>query len=504
MHVQLLNESAYNREHKLRIHSLCFYYRNHKHVLYGSFTINDELFIFSFNIFDIYRSYTSKSNKKTSKTTTAPSAASSSKVQSSSQASKASKAAAAAAQQQKQIVSVVINTTSATVPSAATTTTAPTVAPNTTSSVVAPTDEPQPQSEQAVNNLADSEVSTANPIVSTTNLAPIVNKPGVVEVPQAVVAAIPPPAPQQAPQQQQQQLQGPTAQQIGDGLMSDFSKYINNIIKLENAAAAVQQQQQQHQQQHIHATLNMDANNSKPSSAVIPSNTAAAAAAAAAAGNVNSNYFENMFSMINNDLLAKQQQMANATANMVNTAAANRQPYGGQANISSNSKQIDSNLSNFLNVRFEVCVPSQQQQLQQQSASSQQVLQQQVSTSSNDLPASAAALKSSTPPATTTSSNPNSTANLQSQPQATASASSASKKYKKSIKILSVSCKRLNPSNDPSQTGDISLKNYEFTEKCLSFRLASIDLNQSISSLSGSKSSDINGNCFFNFDFKYL
>ena len=67
MHVQLVNESAYNKHHQLKMHSLCFYYRNHKHVLYGSFTINDEVFIFSFNIFDIYRSYHSKSNKKSSK-----------------------------------------------------------------------------------------------------------------------------------------------------------------------------------------------------------------------------------------------------------------------------------------------------------------------------------------------------------------------------------------------------------------------------------------------------
>ena len=67
MHIQLINESSYNKHHPLKIHSLCFYYRNHKHVLYGSFTINDEVFIFSFNIFDIYRSYNSKSNKKSSK-----------------------------------------------------------------------------------------------------------------------------------------------------------------------------------------------------------------------------------------------------------------------------------------------------------------------------------------------------------------------------------------------------------------------------------------------------
>lgn len=88
MHVQLINESAYNKDHKLKINTLCFYYRNHKHVLYGSFTINDEVFVFSFNIFDIYRSYNSKSNKKPSK---------SSKSSSSSKKQAAAAAAAAAA-----------------------------------------------------------------------------------------------------------------------------------------------------------------------------------------------------------------------------------------------------------------------------------------------------------------------------------------------------------------------------------------------------------------------
>jgi len=67
MHVQLLNESPLTKDQPLVINTLCFYYRNHKHVLYGSFTINNEVFVFSFNIFDIYRSYNSKSNKKPSK-----------------------------------------------------------------------------------------------------------------------------------------------------------------------------------------------------------------------------------------------------------------------------------------------------------------------------------------------------------------------------------------------------------------------------------------------------
>ena len=66
MHVQLVNDGE-NKQNKLKIQSLCFYYRNHKHVLYGSFTINEDVFIFSFNIFDIYRSYQSRSNKKSSK-----------------------------------------------------------------------------------------------------------------------------------------------------------------------------------------------------------------------------------------------------------------------------------------------------------------------------------------------------------------------------------------------------------------------------------------------------
>jgi hypothetical protein len=57
-------------------------------------------------------------------------------------------------------------------------------------------------------------------------------------------------------------------------------------------------------------------------------------------------------------------------------------------------------------------------------------------------------------------------------------ASKSKSKYKKSIKIASVSCRPLSAldAND-SSAPDIQLKTYEFTEKCLSFRLASIDLN---------------------------
>ncbi len=92
MHVQLINESAYNKDHKLQINTLCFYYRNHKHVLYGSFTIDDEVFVFSFNIFDIYRSYNSKSNKKPSKSSKS---SSSSKKQAAAAANAAATAASA-------------------------------------------------------------------------------------------------------------------------------------------------------------------------------------------------------------------------------------------------------------------------------------------------------------------------------------------------------------------------------------------------------------------------
>ena len=59
-----------------------------------------------------------------------------------------------------------------------------------------------------------------------------------------------------------------------------------------------------------------------------------------------------------------------------------------------------------------------------------------------------------------------------------ASTSSKSSKYRKSIKISSVSCRPLSALETGDMTApDIQLKAYEFTEKCLSFRLASIDLN---------------------------
>ena len=54
------------------------------------------------------------------------------------------------------------------------------------------------------------------------------------------------------------------------------------------------------------------------------------------------------------------------------------------------------------------------------------------------------------------------------------STSKSKSKYKKCIKILSVSSR---PLNATGLSGDIQLKTFEFTEKCLSFRLASIDMS---------------------------
>jgi hypothetical protein len=186
--------------------------------------------------------------------------------------------------------------------------------------------------------------------------------------------------------------------------------------------------------------------------------------------------------------------MASATSAANNRQAAAAASFNSNAAASNNSKQIDSNLSNFLNVRFEVCMPQQQQVVSTASVSQvTAALQQQMSTSSNEIinPApqcddgwrsvciAAPAVKSATPPGVVVAPTP-------------AAAAASSKKYKKSIKIVSVSCKRLNASGDPSQSGDITLKNYEFTEKCLSFRLASIDLNQSLAGKNNSDNISIN------------
>lgn len=418
MHVQLINESQHNKDQRLRIHSLCFYYRNHKHVLYGSFTIGDELFIFSFNIFDIYRSYHSKSNKKSSKsasagpvsnatptTTNAMMGGNSIKpsVKSSSKNSSVPKATPT-------IAAATTTTTNSVTPSATTTTT-------------------------AISEISDTATTPA-PITTT----------------------------QDSKETSQPETNGQKADQTDsikpEGIINDFSKYINNIIKIENSAV-----------------LGSNDSNSTPAGAAQTASSAPNKLLSGGSGNSNAvastssstNYLENVFSMINNDLkLAQQQQVlvANnpAIASTFNSSSnRNMMAFGGQSN-SHGGKHIDVNLSNFLNVRFEVC-PSNNSSIPQPQSQQQQALQQQMSTSSSDLPplaqtpvpqtppSSAAAVKASTPPIPLTS--------------------SSSKKYKKSIKIMSVSCKRLNSIDQ----ADIQLKNYEFTEKCLSFRLATIDLN---------------------------
>lgn len=55
--------------------------------------------------------------------------------------------------------------------------------------------------------------------------------------------------------------------------------------------------------------------------------------------------------------------------------------------------------------------------------------------------------------------------------------SKSKSKYKKSIKIISVSSKPLKYFETGGNCPDIQLKTFEFTEKCLSFRLACLDLN---------------------------
>ena len=56
------------------------------------------------------------------------------------------------------------------------------------------------------------------------------------------------------------------------------------------------------------------------------------------------------------------------------------------------------------------------------------------------------------------------------------STSKSKGKYKKCIKILSVMARPLEAPNVPASSGEVQLKTYEFTEKCLSFRLACLDL----------------------------
>lgn len=354
MHVQLINESQYNKENKIKIHSLCFYYRNHKHVLYGSFTINDEVFIFSFNIFDIYRSYHSKSNKKTSK---------SHKTSSNSAPSKASSSQKSSCSKNLQTTPTSVVPLSASISSCSKT--------------------------METNEFKNSEISEF--ITQDVSL-------------------------------------------FGEGV--EFQKYMNNIIKIDSNIRSSKDTLLQHQLSSENSTKN---NSDDACEQKETKNTGKEELKSKAEINqsqlnsfLNSNknpYFDNMFSLILNSENQKINQ--NTKSFDLFTFPKSQQvnlskqigSFQTALNVQSVSKSVPSlNLSNFLNVRFEII--------------------------------------------------PNNTQNTNDQ------TSKSKSKYKKSIKILTVSCRPLNAlySNEP----DIQLKSYEFTEKCLSFRLASIDLSSEV------------------------
>lgn len=348
MHVQLINESQYNKETKIKIHSLCFYYRNHKHVLYGCFTINDEVFIFSFNIFDIYRSYHSKSNKKTSKTN---------KTSSNSAPSKASSS-------QKSSCSKNLQTT-------------PTSVVPISASISSKTIDSNEFKHSEISEFISQDVSL-----------------------------------------------------FGEGV--EFQKYMNNIIKIDSDITSSKEMFLQHQLSSENSTKNNSDDaceqkeNKKTGQEELKTKTEVNQSQLNSFLNSNKNpYFDNMFSLILNSENQKLNQNTNSfdLFTFPKSQPVNLPKQIGSfqtANVQSVSKSVQSlNLSNFLNVRFEI--------------------------------------------------TPNNTQNTNDQ------TSKSKSKYKKSIKILTVSCRPLNAlySNEP----DIQLKSYEFTEKCLSFRLASIDLS---------------------------
>lgn len=410
MHVQLINESQYNKDHKLKIHSLCFYYRNHKHVLYGSFTINDEVFIFSFNIFDIYRSYHSKSNKKSSKTH--KSSASNSAQNPSKSSSSNSK-----------------TTTSTLKTTTATTSTTTTIATSTIQPVVAQQQAQQTQPKIEMQTFKPSETSTVS--VEQTTGANLIEAEG-----------------------------------------SEFQKYMNNIIKIDSDLVAKSDTPEaiQHQLSSENSTKNNsdDASDPKdkelskqnsvnsineketpqtPTPTTITATTSTQSkptktestsqkltnlinANANAILNSNNVYYDNMFSLILNSENSKLGTNANSfdLFTLPKQPITLPKPIGSfQATLTSSSKPTPAaaNLSNFLNVRFEITPNSQD--------------------------------ASNTTPVSTSSKSKN--------------------KYKKTIKIQSVSCRPLSSLYTNEPCADIQLKSYEFTEKCLSFRLASVDLS---------------------------
>ncbi|CAF0910527.1 unnamed protein product [Brachionus calyciflorus] len=373
MHVQLINESQYNKDHKLKIHSLCFYYRNHKHVLYGSFTINDEVFIFSFNIFDIYRSYHSKSNKKTSKT-------------------------------------------------------------HKTSSNSAPTksSSTNPKASQTITT----STTTAKSTLQTTPIFP----PPVIQETKTMETVIT----NELKNNDLSQLVTQDVTLFSEG--AEFQKYMNNIIKLDSDLPPPKPEipepvTLQHQLSSENSTKNNsdDASDLKelkktPSLEKDESVKSKAETNSAQLSNFLNNhknlYYDNMFSLIINSEGQKMSQNTNSfdlfTLPKTQPMTLPKQLGSFQAALTSQSNQKTTqalNLSNFLNVRFEITPLNQQAQ------------------------------------------------------QTTAESSkSKSSKYKKTIKILTVSCRPLSALHSNEPVPDIQLKSYEFTEKCLSFRLASIDL----------------------------
>lgn len=351
MHVQLINESQYNKEYKIKIHSLCFYYRNHKHVLYGSFTINDEVFIFSFNIFDIYRSYHSKSNKKSSKS-------------------------------------------------------------HKTSSNSAPS-----KTSQKASSSKNLQTTPVVPTVAAPLSVPINSDPKIIECTELKNSDV-------------SEFITQDVSIFGEG--AEFQKYMNNIIKIDSDLTTSKETTLQHQLSSENSTKNNsdDASELKETKKISHEELKTKAELNQSQLNsfLNTNknpYFDNMFSLILNSENHKLNQNANSfdlftlpKSQQVNIP---KQIGSFQAglNVQSNPKVAQSlNLSNFLSVRFEI--------------------------------------------------TPNNSQNTNDQ------SSKGKSKYKKNIKILTVSCRPLNAlySNEP----DIQLKSFEFTEKCLSFRLASIDL----------------------------
>jgi hypothetical protein len=423
MHIQLINESAYNKHHKLKIHSLCFYYRNHKHVLYGSFTINDEVFIFSFNIFDIYRSYNSKSNKKSSKSHSKTSNSNSNTTQSSSSSkySNSSKQQSNVASSSSSLASSNNNSKNNLQDQIkhldkqkSTTTTTTTGTPSTPISINSNTNE----------GLNDDTLSSANSKSDAGSKKAKFDK----NTPLAEALSI------------------VEAEMIpGD---FEFNSYMNNLVnsKLNHEFSVESSKNDANSEeddlvdaklineQGVKVTTEIISPSSSNEQTAItntvppsiptvetklpsykPTKTANTETPVSSK-NLLDNY-KNIVNLYENsskknivfDVFTALPQNKNMfLGSQVNSKTFN---VNNTSNSNTNTNNNALNLSNFLNVRFEIC------------------------------------------------SNQEST-------------SKSKSKYKKCIKILSVSSKPLN-----GDSGDIQLKTFEFTEKCLSFRLASIDMS---------------------------